>query len=221
MRARRRASASSPSTSASSACVVASINSAAFARRRCAASSVVHSSGASASSASSRARSCSASRSAADACAAVAAASRRSMATRQTRQASRDVARQWREAAERVEQRALRLGAHERLVRVLAVQVEELRAELAQLRERRRPAVDPGAAAALRVQHAAQQQLVARVELRGFEPARDRRQRGDVEHRRQLRALGPRRAAAAVRSGRRAAGRARRAGSTCRRPFRR
>ena len=53
---------------------------------------------------------------------------------------------------------ALLLRRRQRLVRVLAVQVDQHLADRRELRQRRRPAVDPGAAAALRVEHAPQQQ---------------------------------------------------------------
>ena len=54
----------------------------------------------------------------------------------------------------------------QRLVRVLAVQIDQLLAHRFELRERRRRAVDPGAAAALRIEHAAQQQRLRIAERR-------------------------------------------------------
>ena len=72
-----------------------------------------------------------------------------------------DLARERGEAAEGVDEVALRLGLAERLVRVLAVDRDE---QLAQLdfscASVAGAAVDPCAAAALRVEHAAQQHLV-------------------------------------------------------------
>ena len=103
------------------------------------------------------------------------------------------LARERRESAERVDEVALRGGFAERLVRVLAVDRDEPRAELGELRERGGTAVDPRAAPALRVEHAPQQQLVAvAAELVLGEPRAHGRRVGDVELRRELRAVAAR-----------------------------
>ena len=108
------------------------------------------------------------------------------------------------------------------LVRVLAGDLDQPLAQRLQLRERRRRAVDPRAAASLRVEDAAQQHLAVALrepfvgEPRARPPARRR-----ARTRRRARRARRRRGSAAARSGRRAAGRARRAGSTCPRRSRR
>ena len=91
---------------------------------------------------------------------------------------------------ETVQQLALRLGAGERLVRVLAVQVEQQGAHFRELRQCGRPAVDPRATSALRVEHAAQQQLGAGIELVRREPVTRGILRAEVEGRRELGTLG-------------------------------
>jgi hypothetical protein len=68
-----------------------------------------------------------------------------------------------------------------RLVRVLAMQVEQCLAECGELGERGRPPVDPRTAASLRVLHAAQQKLGARIEFGFCEPALRVARRCDVE----------------------------------------
>ncbi len=95
------------------------------------------------------------------------------------------------EAAERVEQRALFLGVLERLVRVLAVQVDQLLAQRAELRQRHRVAVDEGPRAALRIEHATHQHLAVLVGKRVLgEPGTRVRRVGDVERGRELRPFG-------------------------------
>ena len=155
--------------------------------------------------------------------AAAAAASRFSTAARHARHAARGRAGERREAAERIDERALHLGRGERLVRVLAVEVDEPLADLLQLRERRGPAVDPRAASCLARRACGAGAALAVV------ATRDRARRASARcpdarrrrtRRRARRARRPA-AAAAARSDRRAAARARRAGSTCRRRSRR
>ena len=70
-----------------------------------------------------------------------------------------DFAREDREAAEGVDQRALRVGGEQRLMGMLAVQVDQELADLRQLGERGRAAVDPRAALALGIERAADQQF--------------------------------------------------------------
>ncbi len=77
------------------------------------------------------------------------------------------------EARVRIEQLALRIGPHQQLVRMLAVDVDEHFAKLAQLRERRAGAVDERARPAVRIDHAAQHHGVLGVERVFVEPARD------------------------------------------------
>ena len=75
-------------------------------------------------------------------------------------------------------------------MRVLAVEVDELFADVLQLRERRGPAVDPGAAPALRIERAAQQHLaVGRAEVVRGEPRGDARDVVRFEDGGELRAL--------------------------------
>ena len=99
--------------------------------------------------------------------------------------------RQRRESAERVDELALRLRGRERLVRVLAGDLDQPLAERLQLRERRGRAVDPRAASALRIEHAAQEDLaVAFGEPLLGQPRAHRRRVVDVERGRELGALG-------------------------------
>jgi hypothetical protein len=72
---------------------------------------------------------------------------------------------------------------------MLAVQIDQVRSGVAELRERRWPAVDPRAAAALRVERSTQQErpVVAQVLL--AEPGTKPRRYGDVELGGDLRAL--------------------------------
>ena len=65
------------------------------------------------------------------------------------------------EATLRIEHRALRARAQQQLMRMLAVDVDEVVAQFAQLRERRRDAVDPRLRASARVERAAQQDPAA------------------------------------------------------------
>ena len=74
-----------------------------------------------------------------------------------------------------VQQFARRVGAGEALPGVLAVDVEQLFAHGAQLRGSGRRAVDPGAAAALRIDHAAQQQAVFKREAALLQPGLEAR----------------------------------------------
>jgi len=76
-----------------------------------------------------------------------------------------DFARQRREAAECVEQRSLRVGRSERLMRVLPMQIDQSLPELGQLRKGCRSAIDPRAASSLRVDHAPEQHVVVGREL--------------------------------------------------------
>ena len=102
----------------------------------------------------------------------------------------RDRARERGKPSVRIDERALHFGDDERLVRVLAMQVDELFAQILQLRERRGAAVDPGAAPSLRVERAAQQHLaVGRAEVVRGEPVGDRRTIFHFEDRGELRAL--------------------------------
>lgn len=87
--------------------------------------------------------------------------------------AARDGGRVGREPRVRVEQLALRVRAHQQLMRVLAVDVDEHLAHFAQLRERRARAVDEGARAAVRVDDAPQHHRVVGVERVLVEPTRD------------------------------------------------
>jgi hypothetical protein len=103
-----------------------------------------------------------------------------------------DLARKCGEAAEPVDERALRIRCGERLMRVLAVQRNEPLAERCELRERRGAAVDPGAAAAAGVQHAPQQQRVLATEVVLGQPGAHARRIVDVELGGELRALGTR-----------------------------
>ena len=106
---------------------------------------------------------------------------------------ARHGAAQGREAAEAVDERALHVGRRERLVRVLAVQVDEPLADLVQLRERRGPAVDPGATPALRVERPAQQErAVGRGEVVRSEPLGDARAIVHVERGGELGPVGAR-----------------------------
>ena len=96
---------------------------------------------------------------------------------------------QRREAPEGVQQRALRVGARQRLVRVLPVEIDQHLADGFLLRERGGTAVDPRAALPLRIQHPAQQQRVLIVVAREpfvREPRRDLVAAADVEHRGEL-----------------------------------
>ena len=107
--------------------------------------------------------------------------------------AVRYFARERREAAEGVDEVALRFGLRERLMRVLAVQVDEPLAQVLQVRQRRRPAVDPRAASPLRVEDPAQQHFVPVAgELLLGQPGIDRWCVAGVEHRREFGALGAR-----------------------------
>ncbi len=75
-------------------------------------------------------------------------------------------------------------------MRVLAVQVDERGAEIVQLRERRRTAVDPRAAASLRIERAAHQHgIVVLAQALVLEPRQRSRRVARIERRRQLRAL--------------------------------
>ncbi len=95
------------------------------------------------------------------------------------------------EAAVRVDERALHVRGEERLVRVLSMQVDQLLADVLQLHEGCRTAVDPGAAAALRVQRPAQEQGgVARREIVLGEPGADAGPVADLEGGGELGALG-------------------------------
>ena len=90
--------------------------------------------------------------------------------------------RRGRRAGEAVEQRAL-LGGHEqRLVRVLAVQVDERAPALAELGRGREPAVDVAAGAPDRGNDAREHDLVVAVD----EPAFDARFVGAVAHQRRI-----------------------------------
>ena len=124
----------------------------------------------------------------------MAAASLFSTALRHTPPRGADFTRQDGKAAEGIDQCALRLRGEQRLVRVLAVQVDQQLADLGQLGERRRAAVDPGAALSLRVERAPDEELVipARVvagKLLHGEPSGHVGPVADVERRRQLGAL--------------------------------
>ncbi len=97
--------------------------------------------------------------------------------------------RERRESAEGVEQLPLRIGAGQRLVGVLTVEIDQHFADRLLLRERCLAAVDPRAALSLRIQHATQQQRVRVViacETFVREPRRDVVAATDVEHRREL-----------------------------------
>jgi hypothetical protein len=99
--------------------------------------------------------------------------------------------RERRESAEGVDQIALRLGLRERLMRVLAVQVDELLAQVFQVRQRRRPAVDPCPASPLRVEDTAQQHFVSVAgEFLLGQPGVDRWRVGGVEDRGEFGAVG-------------------------------
>src|SRR6185436_16932469 len=74
--------------------------------------------------------------------------------------ALRDLTRECRKPAERVDQTPLRLRFAERLVCMLAVDRDERSAQVGELRQRRWPAVDPCPAFALRVEHPPQQDFV-------------------------------------------------------------
>ncbi len=81
---------------------------------------------------------------------------------------------QGRETAETVNERALHLGRRERLMRVLAMQVDEALAGFLQLGERRGSAVDPGATPALAVQRSPQEErTVGRGEIVSVQPLGD------------------------------------------------
>jgi hypothetical protein len=86
---------------------------------------------------------------------------------------ARDVGGIGGQARVRVEQLALRVGPHQQLVRMLAVDVDQHLAELAQLGERGAGAVDERARAAVRVDHATQHHGVLGIERVLVEPARD------------------------------------------------
>jgi hypothetical protein len=79
-----------------------------------------------------------------------------------------------------IEQVAHGIGPGEALPGVLAVDVDQAFAQLAQLGGGGRAAVDPRAALALAVDAAAQQQRVAGVETGFFEPRRQRRRAGRI-----------------------------------------
>ena len=85
-----------------------------------------------------------------------------------------------------IEQHALRVGAQQRLVGVLAVDVDEELADFAQLLGGRRRTVDVAARAAAGIEDAPQDQFFIPVEIVGRQPFADRRQPGDVEGRRHL-----------------------------------
>ncbi len=89
---------------------------------------------------------------------------------------SSDFARQGLDAAEGIEQLALRFGPAQRLMRVLAVQVDQAFADVGELGQRRRATVDVRTASSLRIEHAAQQQrsFVGEI-LRGEPRAQFRR----------------------------------------------
>jgi hypothetical protein len=104
----------------------------------------------------------------------------------------RDLARQRREPAERIDQRALRLARGQRLMRVLPMHADETLAQLGELRERGGAAVDPRAAAPVRLEHPAHQQRVVGGEGLLAEPGGDTRRIVDVELGRELGAFGAR-----------------------------
>ena len=107
--------------------------------------------------------------------------------------ARRNFARKLRgRAAVRIEQRALAIALQQQLVIVLAMDVEQHLAQLAQLRGGGRAAVHEGARASGGVDGAAHEACaVAFVEFLGREPFAHRRQRGDVEIGAHLGALRP------------------------------
>lgn len=82
-------------------------------------------------------------------------------------------------AAVCVQQVALRVRAHQALVRVLAVDVDQAVAQLAQLRDGGGRAVDIRAAASLGVDHAAQGEFFVSVEFALGQPGTQRR--GGIE----------------------------------------
>ncbi len=103
----------------------------------------------------------------------------------------RDGCRGFREAGMGVEQFALRVRTHQQLVRMLPMNIHQHLADFAQLRERRRRAVDERARAAVRIHHATQHHGAAvmavvggRAERLLVEPLLDLRMRlefrGDV-----------------------------------------
>ena len=92
------------------------------------------------------------------------------------------------EAAVGVQQHPLLLRRRQGLVRMLAVQVHQRPADRRELRQRRGPAVDPGAASALRVQRPPQQQrAVVAGEPLLVQPGARRRVVDDVERRGEFR----------------------------------
>ena len=115
------------------------------------------------------------------------------------------------------------VGRGERLVRVLAVEVDEPLADLLQLRERRRAAVDPRAAPALRIERAAQQHLAVAPPPRSCSASQAATPGGPSTSNDggELGALGARPQLAQLEAIAEQQARARRAGSTCRRRFRR
>jgi hypothetical protein len=126
------------------------------------------------------------------------------------------LARQILRAGVRVQQLALRRGPQQRLVQMLAVDVQQVGARVRQLRQRRRVPVDEAARAPAAIQRAPQQQRagVSR-EIMLVEPGREWAARIDLELGGQLGAPSPRPLV------RRPAARARRRGSTCPRRSRR
>src|SRR5438445_7945576 len=103
-----------------------------------------------------------------------------------------DLARGGLGTGERIEEGALAVAPHELLVLVLAVDVHEHLAHLAQLRRGRGPSVHERARAARRVDRAAKHaRLVGLVEFLLREPAFRRARRGEVEFRADIRARGP------------------------------
>jgi hypothetical protein len=95
------------------------------------------------------------------------------------------------ESAERVDERSLDFRRGERLVRMLAMEIDEPLADLLQLSERGRPAVDPRAASPVAVERAAnEQRLVTLGEILGVEPGGDVGAGADIEFGRELGAIG-------------------------------
>src|SRR5204862_230928 len=85
------------------------------------------------------------------------------------------------EAAEGVDELALRLRPRQRFVRMLTVQIDQVRSRLAELLERRGAAVDPCAAAALRVERSAQQKRPVVGEVLLAEPGAKSGRIGEIE----------------------------------------
>jgi hypothetical protein len=97
-----------------------------------------------------------------------------------------DLAAQSGQSGMGVEQGALGIGPQQRLVSMLAVDIDQPFADFAQLLNGGRRAVDVGARAAAGIDDAAQQQLVVSVEIVISQPVAYLGQAGDVESRRHL-----------------------------------